>query len=116
MRIQITFSEKEMAGFSTMIRAALDCAKKGGMKMEKSIDEQLEALSRAFPDGKFDMEFDAFLTLNFFEGATAVLNRVGVWAVQTWSLVKDLGKIDEEFDKRMHAYLESKEKESQENK
>lgn len=109
MRIQISFSEKEMAGFSTMVRAALDCAKKGGMKMEKSIDEQMEALSRAFTDGKFDMEFDQFLTVNFFEGATAVLNRVGVWAVQTWDMVKELGQIDKEYDKRMRDYLDSKE-------
>lgn len=114
MKIQIVFNEKEMSGFQVMVRAALDCAKKGGMKMEKSIDEQMAALSRAFNEGKFDMEFDSFLTINFFEGATAVLRRVGVWAVQTWDLVKDLGQIDEEFDKRMHNYLDSKE--SQENK
>ena len=110
MRIQITFNEKEMAGFNGMVRTALDCAMKGGMKMEKSIDEQMAALSRAFNEGKFDMEFDSFLTINFFEGATAVLRRVGVWAVQTWDLVKDLGQIDKEYDKRMRAYLDSKKK------
>ena len=115
MRIQITFNENEMNGFKEMVRTALDCAAKGGMKMEKSIDEQIAALSRAFNEGKFDMEFDSFLTINFFEGATAVLRRVGVWAVQTWDLVKDLGQIDEEYDKRMHDYLNSKEKD-QENK
>lgn len=116
MRVQISFSEKEMNGFKEMVRTALNCVMKGGLKMEKSIDEQIEALSRAFVGGHFDMEFDQFLTVNFFEGTTAVLSRVGIWAVQTWGLVKDLGKIDEEFNKRMHAYLESKEKESQENK
>lgn len=109
MRIEITFNEKEMNGFKEMVRTALDCAKKGGLKMEKSIDEQIEALSRAFVGGHFDMEFDQFLTVNFFEGATAVLRRVGVWAVQTWDLVKDLGQIDKEYDKRMRDYLDSKE-------
>lgn len=115
MRIQISFNEEEMSAFRKMVIMSLDCAEKSGIKMKKSIGDQMWALSKAFPEGKLDMEFDQYLTVNFFEGASAVLRRVGVWALQTWDLVKDLGKIDEEYDKRMHAYLKEKE-ESQENK
>jgi predicted KAP-like P-loop ATPase len=113
MRIQITFNEKEMAGFNGMVRTALDCAMKGGMKMEKSIDEQMAALSRAFNEGKFDMEFDSFLVVNFFEGVTEVLDRIGVWAAQTLEMAKDLAKIGKVYDKYMKEYLDSKEKEAE---
>ena len=77
--------------------------------MTKPIDKAMDELIKFFPEGKYEQEVDSFLVVNFFEGSTAVLRRIGVWAVQTLKLAKDLGKIDNEFDERMRTYLDSKE-------
>lgn len=109
MKIQITFDNNELSSFKEMLRVALHCAEKGGLKMEKSVDDQMEEVSQTFSYGEFTKEFDSFLVVNAFDGIAEVLNRVGTWLVQTWDLVKDLGQIDKEYDKRMRAYLDKKE-------
>ena len=114
MKIQIVFNEKEMSGFQSMNKATLECIKNANVKMDKTIEEQLAIVDKAFAfkaEGntrEFHYELDSRCVEIFFEGATAVLHRVGVWAVQTWNLVKELGQIDQEYDKRMRAYLNSK--------
>lgn len=112
MKIQIVFNEKEMSGFQSMNKATLECIKNANVKMDKTIEEQLAVVDKAFKaEGntrEFHYELDSRCVEIFFEGATAVLHRVGTWAVQTWNLVKELGQIDQEYDKRMKAYLNSK--------
>ena len=109
MKIQITFDNNELSAFKEMLRVALHCAEKGGLKMDKPIDEQMEEVSKAFSYGEFTKEFDSFLVVNCFDGIAAVLHRVGAWLVQTMEMVKDLGQINQEYDKRMKAYLSKKE-------
>lgn len=113
MKIRIELSDNELSSFKEMTCVALGCIEKSGLKMGKSIDDQMEEISNAFSYEEFETKLDEFLVVNTFDGVAAVLHRVGAWLVQTWDLVKDLGKIDEEFDKRMHTYLESKEKEAE---
>lgn len=113
MKIQITFDNNELSAFKEMLRVTLNCAEKGGLKMDKPIDEQMEEVSKAFSYGEFTKEFDSFLVVNCFDGIAAVLHRVGAWLVQTLEMCKDLAQIDKEYDKRMRAYLESKEKEAE---
>lgn len=108
MKIRIELSDNELSSFKEMIRVALHCAEKGGLKMEKSVDDQMEEVSHAFSYGEFTKEFDSFLVVNCFDGVAAVLHRVGAWMVQTLEMVKDLGQIDQEYDKRMKAYLSKK--------
>lgn len=114
MKIQITFSEKEMAGFNGMVHAALECAKNANIKMKKSIDDQLSVVDKAFKANGENREFNCDLDTNcveiFFEGATAVIKRCGIWCYQTYSMVKDLAAIDKRFDAVFNAYMESKNK------
>lgn len=114
MRIQIVFNEKEMAGFQGMNKAALECMKNANVKMDKSIEDQLAVVDKAFKaDGEtreFNCDLDSRCVEIFFEGATAVIKRLGIWAYQTYSMVKDMAAIDKHFDKVFNAYMESKNK------
>lgn len=113
MKITVEFDNNEMASFKEALRVALHCAEKGGLKMDKPIDEQMEEVSQAFSYGKFEKEYDSFLVVNCFDGIAAVLHRVGGWLVQTFEMCKDLAQIDKEYDKRMKAYLSKKEKDKE---
>ena len=108
MKIRIEFDFNEAVMFKEMIDTALKCAAKGGLKMEKSIDDQMEEVDKFVGDGVVEKEFDSFLVVNAFEGITEVLDRIGVWAAQTLEMAKDLAKIDKVYDKYMKEYLDSK--------
>ena len=110
MRIQIEFDFNEMVLFKEMVHTALKCAAKGGLKMAKPIDDQMEEVSKFVGDGVVEKEFDPFLVVNAFEGITEVLDRIGTWLAQTLEMAKDLAKIDETYDKYMKEYLNSKSK------
>ena len=114
MKIQIVFNEKEMSGFQAMNKAALECMKNANVKMDKTIEEQLTVVDKAFKaEGdtrEFRCDLDSRCAEIFFEGATAVIKRVGIWAYQTYSMVKDLAAIDKHFDAVFNAYMESKNK------
>ena len=109
MKIRIELSDNELSSFKEMVRVTLNCVEKSGLKMDKTIDEQMEEVSKAFSYGEFETKLDEFLVVNCFDGVAAVLHRVGAWMVQTLEMVKDLGQIDQEYDKRMKAYLSKKE-------
>ena len=108
MKIRIELSDSELSSFKEMTCVALGCIEKSGLKMGKSVDDQMEEISNAFSYGEFETKLDEFLVINCFDGIAAVLHRVGAWLVQTMEMVKDLGQIDQEYDKRMRAYLDSK--------
>lgn len=108
MKIRIELSDNEMSSFKEMAHVALHCVEKSGLKMDKTIDEQMEEVSKAFSYGEFETKLDEFLVVNCFDGVAAVLHRVGSWLVQTLEMCKDLAQIDKEYDKRMRAYLDSK--------
>lgn len=110
MKICIELSDNEMPSFKEMVCVTLNCIEKSGLKMEKSVDDQMDQISNAFSYGEFEKEYDSFLVINCFDGIAAVLHRVGSWLVQTMEMVKDLGQLDQEYDKRMRAYLDSKKK------
>lgn len=110
MKIRVELDFNEMVILKQMIHTALKCAAKGGLKMSKPIDEQMEQVSNFVGDGTVEKEFDSFLVVNFFEGVTEVLDRIGVWAAQTLEMAKDLAKIDKVYDKYMKEYLDSKSK------
>ena len=109
MKIRVEFDFNEMVMFKEMIHTALKCAAKGGLKMEKPIDEQMEEVSKFVGDGVIEKKFDSFLVVNCFEGVTEVLDRIGVLAAQTLEMAKDLAKIDKVYDKYMKEYLAKKE-------
>ena len=104
MKIRIEFDFNEAVMFKEMIHTALKCAAKGGLKMNKTVDNQMEEVDKFVGDGVVEKEFDSFLVVNFFEG----LDRIGVWAAQTLEMAKDLAKIDKVYDKYMKEYLDSK--------
>ena len=108
MKIRIEFDFNEAVMFKEMIHTALKCAAKGGLKMDKPIDDQMEEVDKFVGDGTVEKEFDPFLAVNFFEGVTEVLDRIGIWAAQTLEMAKDLAKIDKVYDKYMKEYLDSK--------
>lgn len=110
MKIRIELSDNELSSFKEMARVALHCIEKSGLKMEKSVDDQMDQISNAFSYGEFETKLDEFLVINCFDGVAAVLHRVGSWLVQTLEMCKDLAQIDKEYDKRMRAYLDSKKK------
>ena len=110
MKIRIEFDFNEAVMFKEMTHTALKCAAKGGLKMNKPIDEQMEQVSNFVGNGTIEKEFDSFLVVNLFEGVTEVLDRIGVWAAQTLEMAKDLAKIDKVYDKYMKEYLDSKSK------
>ena len=110
MKIRIEFDFNEVVLFKEMTHTALKCAAKGGLKMDKPIDDQMEEVDKFVGDGVVEKEFDSFLVVNFFEGVTEVLDRIGVWAAQTLEMAKDLAKIDKVYDKYMKEYLDSKSK------
>ena len=105
MKIRVEFDFNEMVMFKEMIHTALKCAAKGGLKMAKPIDEQMEEVSKFVGDGVIEKKFDSFLVVNCFEGVTEVLDRIGVWAAQTL----EMAKIDKVYDKYMKEYLAKKE-------
>lgn len=108
MKIRVELNFNEMVILKQMIYTALKCAAKGRLKMEKSIDDQMKEVSKLVGDGTIEKEFDSFLVVNFFEGVTEVLDRIGVWAAQTLEMAKDLAKIDKVYNKYMKEYLDSK--------
>ena len=108
MKIRVEFDFNEMVMFKEMIHTALKCAVKGGLKMDKPIDDQMEEVDKFVGDGVVEKEFDSFLVVNFFEGVTEVLDRIGTWFAQTLEMAKDLAKIDKVYDKYMKEYLNSK--------
>ena len=110
MKIRIEFDFNENVMFKEMVHTALKCAAKGGLKMSKPIDDQMEEVSKFVGDGVVEKEFDSFLVVNAFEGITEVLDRIGTWLAQTLEMAKDLAKIDKVYDKYMKEYLNSKSK------
>ena len=110
MKISIEFEFNEMVMFKQMIHTALKCAAKGGLKMNKSVDDQMEEVSKFVGDGVVEKEFDSFLVVNFFEGVTEIFDRIGVWVAQTLEMAKDLAKIDQIYNKYMKEYLDATKK------
>ena len=110
MKIRVEFDFNEMVMFKEMIHVALKCAAKGGLEMDKPIDEQIEEVSNFVGDGTVEKEFDSFLVVNFFEGVTEIFDRIGVWVAQTIDMAKDLAKIDQTYNKYMKEYLDAKSK------
>ena len=108
MKIRVEFDFNENVMFKQMVHTALKCAAKGGLKMNKSVDEQMEQVSNLVGDGTVEKEFDSFLVVNFFEGVTEIFDRIGVWVAQTLEMAKDLAKIDETYDRYMKEYLNKK--------
>ena len=108
MKIRIEFDFNEAVMLKEMVHTALKCAAKGGLKMSKPIDEQMEEVDKFVGDGTVEKEFDSFLVVNFFEGVTEVLDRIGTWLAQTLEMAKDLAKIDKVYDKYMKEYLNKK--------
>ena len=108
MKINVELDFNEAVMIKELIHTALKCAAKGGLKMNKPIDDQMEEVDKFVGDGVVEKEFDSFLVVNFFEGVTEVLDRIGTWLAQTLEMAKDLAKIDKVYDKYMKEYLDSK--------
>lgn len=106
MKIRIELDANEMDSFKKMIRTALKCAKSAGLDMDISINKQVENVSNLFDHGVLDKKFDSFIVWTSLDGLTAIIDRFGVWAIQTLRMVKDLGKITKKYDRRIKDYLE----------
>lgn len=105
MKIRVELDVNEMDSLKKLVRTALKCAKSAGLDMDISISKQVENVSM-FVNGILEKEFDSFVVWTSFDGLTAIIDRFGVWAIQTLRMVKDLGKITAKYDRRIKYYLE----------
>lgn len=107
MKIAIELDVNERDSLRKLVRAALKAAKNAGLDMDISISKQVDSVDNLFAHGPLNKQFDSFVVWTALDGLTAIIDRFGVWAIQTLRMVKDLGKITKKYDRRIKYYLES---------
>lgn len=106
MKISVELDMNERDSLKKMLRAALKAAKNAGLDMDISVSKQVDSVDNLFAHGPLNKKLDSFVVWTAIDGLTAMIDRFGVWAIQTLRMVKDLGKIANKYDRRIKVYLE----------